>query len=68
MTEIALLLKRIGLHDLNASALHSVGTMSERFVSRGFVGRRRSSEHQDRIPTGRYVTDDFPVLSAGPTV
>ncbi len=41
--------------------------MSERFVSRGFAGRRRSTEHADRIPPGQYVTDDFPVLSAGPT-
>ena len=41
--------------------------MSERFISRGFVGRRRSIEHADRIPPGQYVTDDFPVLSAGPT-
>ena len=41
--------------------------MSERFVSRGFVGSRRSGEHGDRIPPGQYVTEDFPVLSAGPT-
>ncbi len=41
--------------------------MDKRFVSRGFVGRRRSPEHADRIPPGQYVTADFPVLSAGPT-
>ena len=38
------------------------------FVSRGFRGRRReSSADPSRVPPGQYVTDDFPVLSAGPT-
>jgi DMSO/TMAO reductase YedYZ molybdopterin-dependent catalytic subunit len=38
------------------------------FVSRGFRGRRRESDaHATRLPTGQYLTDDFPVLSAGPT-
>jgi DMSO/TMAO reductase YedYZ molybdopterin-dependent catalytic subunit len=43
--------------------------MSERFVSRGFNGRRREPDREgaDRVPPGQYVTDDFPVLSAGPT-
>lgn len=41
--------------------------MADRFVSRGFVGKRRSSAPADRVPPGQYVTDDFPVLSAGPT-
>jgi DMSO/TMAO reductase YedYZ molybdopterin-dependent catalytic subunit len=36
------------------------------FVSRGFR-RRRRDERSDRVPPGQYVTDDFPVLSAGPT-
>jgi DMSO/TMAO reductase YedYZ molybdopterin-dependent catalytic subunit len=36
-------------------------------ISRGFRGRRRDDAPQDRIPPGQYVTDDFPVLSAGPT-
>lgn len=39
----------------------------ERFVSRGFVGKRRAGEKKDRLPPGQYLTDDFPVLSAGPT-
>jgi DMSO/TMAO reductase YedYZ molybdopterin-dependent catalytic subunit len=39
----------------------------ERFVSRGFVGKRRGGEEKDRIPPGQYLTRDFPVLSAGPT-
>ncbi len=39
----------------------------ERFVSRGFLGKRRGGEKKDRIPPGQYLTDDFPVLSAGPT-
>lgn len=39
----------------------------ERFVSRGFAGKRLSGEKKDRIPPGQYETRDFPVLSAGPT-
>ena len=37
-------------------------------ISRGF-GRRRRSPGGDaaRVPPGQYLTDDFPVLSAGPT-
>ncbi|MCA1587552.1 MAG: molybdopterin-dependent oxidoreductase, partial [Chloroflexi bacterium] len=43
--------------------------MAERFVSRGFTGPRRASDAGTaaRIPPGQYLTDDFPVLSAGPT-
>jgi DMSO/TMAO reductase YedYZ molybdopterin-dependent catalytic subunit len=38
------------------------------FVSRGFRGRRRDVDADpSRIPPGQYVTEDFPVLSAGPT-
>ncbi|MGZ4461167.1 MAG: molybdopterin-dependent oxidoreductase [Nocardioidaceae bacterium] len=33
-------------------------------VSPGFSGRRRSSSD---LPPGQYLTEDFPVLSAGPT-
>ena len=34
----------------------------------GFRGRRREAAGgQGRVPPGQYVTDDFPVLSAGPT-
>ena len=36
-------------------------------ISRGFRGRRRSRADPSRVPPGQYVTDDFPVLSAGPT-
>src|ERR1700747_1461149 len=35
-------------------------------VSRGFRGRRTGADPA-RVPPGQYVTDDFPVLSAGPT-
>jgi DMSO/TMAO reductase YedYZ molybdopterin-dependent catalytic subunit len=35
-------------------------------ISRGFRGRRRPAGSA-RIPPGQYVTQDFPVLSAGPT-
>lgn len=42
--------------------------MTEKFVSRGFVGKRRQTDAaKNRIPPGQYVTRDFPVLSAGPT-
>jgi DMSO/TMAO reductase YedYZ molybdopterin-dependent catalytic subunit len=38
------------------------------FISRGFRGRRRQEDvDPNRVPPGQYVTDDFPVLSAGPT-
>jgi DMSO/TMAO reductase YedYZ molybdopterin-dependent catalytic subunit len=35
-------------------------------VSRGFRGRGRGDD-SERLPPGQYRTDDFPVLSAGPT-
>jgi DMSO/TMAO reductase YedYZ molybdopterin-dependent catalytic subunit len=42
--------------------------MSDRFISRGFFGRRREQPGSAaRVPPGQYVTPDFPVLSAGPT-
>ncbi len=41
--------------------------MADRFVSRGFVGKRRDLEGTNRIPPGQYRVRDFPVLSAGPT-
>jgi DMSO/TMAO reductase YedYZ molybdopterin-dependent catalytic subunit len=40
-------------------------TMS--FVTRGFRGRRRSGADSSRLPPGQYLTNGFPVLSAGPT-
>ena len=42
--------------------------MTDGFISRGFVGKRRdnpASSH--RIPPGQHEVKDFPVLSAGPT-
>ena len=41
--------------------------MPDRFISRGFVGKRRSTTVANRVPPGQYVVTDFPVLSAGPT-
>jgi DMSO/TMAO reductase YedYZ molybdopterin-dependent catalytic subunit len=44
--------------------------MTDRFVTRGFVGRRTTPGEDDlrsRMPPGQYLTRDFPVLSAGPT-
>ena len=35
--------------------------------TRGFVGRRPSEDDARRLPPGQYRTDDFPVLSLGPT-
>ncbi|HET9215095.1 MAG TPA: sulfite oxidase-like oxidoreductase [Gaiellaceae bacterium] len=37
------------------------------YVTRGFRGRRREPDESERVPPGQYLTDDFPVLSAGPT-
>ena len=37
------------------------------FVSRGFQGKRRERDPSGRVPPGQYLTDGFPVLSAGPT-
>ena len=34
-------------------------------ISRGFSGRRASADV--KLPPGQYLTNDFPVLSAGPT-
>ena len=34
-------------------------------ISRGFSGRR--TETDGKLPPGQYLTNDFPVLSAGPT-
>jgi len=41
--------------------------MRERLVTRGFVGRRGPAARGQRVPPGQYLTNDFPVLSAGPT-
>jgi DMSO/TMAO reductase YedYZ molybdopterin-dependent catalytic subunit len=41
--------------------------MSDRFVSRGFFGKRRQPDAAGRIPPGQHLVGDFPVLSAGPT-
>ena len=38
------------------------------FVTRGFVGRRGGAPaDRRRLPPGQYLTNDYPVLSAGPT-
>jgi DMSO/TMAO reductase YedYZ molybdopterin-dependent catalytic subunit len=43
--------------------------MTQRFVSRGFVGKRgeQAAGTANRIPPGQHEVKDFPVLSAGPT-
>ncbi len=35
--------------------------------TRGFVGRRPTEDAARRLPPGQHQTDDFPVLSMGPT-
>lgn len=37
------------------------------FVTRGFKGKRKSEDKEKRTPPGQHLTDDFPVLTAGPT-
>jgi DMSO/TMAO reductase YedYZ molybdopterin-dependent catalytic subunit len=43
--------------------------MTERFISPGFKGRPRAAgrDLKERIPPGQFETNEFPVLSAGPT-
>lgn len=43
--------------------------MTDTFVSRGFKGRNRESDldRKRRVPPGQFETNEFPVLSAGPT-
>jgi DMSO/TMAO reductase YedYZ molybdopterin-dependent catalytic subunit len=36
-------------------------------VTRGFTGRRPPADTARRLPPGQHLTDDFPVLSFGPT-
>ncbi len=36
-------------------------------VTRGFMGRQHPQQLAERVPPGQYLTQDFPVLSAGPT-
>jgi DMSO/TMAO reductase YedYZ molybdopterin-dependent catalytic subunit len=36
-------------------------------ISRGFLGRRQTPDISRRLPPGQYLTERFPVLSAGPT-
>ncbi|MFI0846207.1 sulfite oxidase-like oxidoreductase [Mesorhizobium sp. IMUNJ 23232] len=36
-------------------------------VTRGFGSRQPPGETSNRLPPGQYLTEDFPVLSAGPT-
>jgi DMSO/TMAO reductase YedYZ molybdopterin-dependent catalytic subunit len=36
-------------------------------ATRGFFGRRPTTDVAQRLPPGQHLTDDFPVLSYGPT-
>src|SRR5262245_64651152 len=50
-----------------SGACSAMQVMSDRFVARGFRGRRQQGEAAGRVPPGQYVENGFPVLSAGPT-
>src|SRR4030095_4480319 len=39
---------------------------SARMVTRGFGGKQPPRDVANRLPPGQYMTEDFPVLSAGP--
>jgi hypothetical protein len=41
--------------------------MTKGFFSRGFLGKRREVAEAGRLSPGQYLTEDYPVLSAGPT-
>ena len=41
--------------------------MEDKFVTRGFQGKRRDDEFKTRKPPGQYITNGFPVLTAGTT-
>jgi DMSO/TMAO reductase YedYZ molybdopterin-dependent catalytic subunit len=41
--------------------------MCARLFSRGFRGRRQEPDEANRLPSGQYLVQDFPVLTAGPT-
>src|SRR5262249_18209888 len=43
----------------------TIGNMTP--FARGFHRRHRVNADRARVPPGQYLTDDFPVLSAGPT-
>jgi DMSO/TMAO reductase YedYZ molybdopterin-dependent catalytic subunit len=58
-------------YDLTTAALEA-SSVTERFVTRGFIGRRGTpgdpaARTANRLPPGQYITNGFPVLSAGPT-
>ena len=36
-------------------------------ITRGFTGKQREKTEAERLPPGQALTNDFPVLSAGPT-
>jgi hypothetical protein len=66
VTAIALVRRSYEAAATRSANNEEVLSMSEGFVSRGFMGRRRT-EGGDRLPPGQYLVDGFPVLSAGPT-
>jgi DMSO/TMAO reductase YedYZ molybdopterin-dependent catalytic subunit len=57
----------LGARRAPLTGVHFVPQMTDRLVTRGFVGRRTAAERGQRVPPGQYLTSDFPVLSAGPT-
>ena len=61
-------IRRTGI-DTSCAQTTRLLVVAERFVTRGFVGRREPAglAQAARIPPGQHLVKDFPVLSAGPT-
>jgi DMSO/TMAO reductase YedYZ molybdopterin-dependent catalytic subunit len=51
----------------SGSDLVSSSKGARQMVTRGFTGRRHAPDIAKRLPPGQSLTEDFPVLSAGPT-
>jgi DMSO/TMAO reductase YedYZ molybdopterin-dependent catalytic subunit len=56
------LFRRVGTD----TVVFDVGTI-QMTVTRGFTGKQREKSDAERLPPGQALTEDFPVLSAGPT-
>src|SRR3982074_1266736 len=57
----------MGLDGRSEAAQAEEGSAMAGLISRGFLGRRRPAEVEDRLPPGQYLVTDWPVLSAGAT-
>ena len=55
---------KMGTDGLNG---HGLNMVERQMITRGFTGRQRAPDIAKRLPPGQSLTEDFPVLSAGPT-